>query len=156
MAKIKVTFEQLVELRHRSDVTIYIEQETVEAHIKDVSARTIDPVMLLPDELRGMLHHRAAFRRAFECGYITYKGGRFVSKFSSVYKLAYFLGRCFSNDKIGMHSKNKYIVGQFTFPAAELERAFGLENLKKSRQGAMKRKNFRCYKFIDSLFVNKG
>ena len=154
MAKIKVTFEQLVELRHRSDVTIYIEQNTLEAHIKDVSLKTVDPVKLLPDGLRKALRHRAAFRRAFECGFITYKAGHFGHTFTTAYKLAYFLGRCFSDDRIVGRSKKEYVCGD-NFPAAELDRLFDVKNLKESREGVMKLKNFRCYKFIDSLFVSR-
>lgn len=113
-----------------------------------------DPVMLLPEELKRKLIHRAAFRRAFIEGCLCIEDGKIVSRFRTPAALAYFLGRCFSNDKSVKQCKFRvWTRGDREFPAAALNRLFGMTDLREIRKNHIKNKIPAWFKEIDNLFV---
>lgn len=113
-----------------------------------------DPVMLLPKDLKRKLIHRAAFRRAFSEGYLCIEDGEIVGRFRTPAALAYLLGRCFSNDK-SMKQLNYrvWVRGDREFPAAALNRLFGMTDLREIRKNHIKNKIPAWFKEIDNLFV---
>ncbi len=119
-----------------------------------------DPVMLLPRELKRKLIHRAAFRRAFERGYLTFENGKIISHFITNGLFAYFLGRVFCNDK--SDSKLGYvrwIKGNEPFPEKELCLLFGIPNLREIRKNHVTEKNYqkiiKGYEVVDNLFFTE-
>jgi len=113
-----------------------------------------DPVGLLPRGLRRKLLHRAAFRRAFETGLLTVEAGVVEHHFRSKGVLAYFCGRCFSDDKSEKVFKQKvWRKGDRAFPAEELNALFGETNLKECRKNGMKNKIPNGTEEVDNLFV---
>ncbi len=113
-----------------------------------------DPLSYLPEELKRKLIHRAAFRRAFIEGCLCIEDGKIVSRFRTPAALAYFLGRCFSNDISMKQCKFRmWIRGDREFPAAALNRLFGMTDLREIRKNHIKNKIPAWFKEIDNLFV---
>ena len=110
-----------------------------------------DPVGKLPDGLRRKLKDKRAFRRACRKGLIVYKNGVWVSNFENKSVLSNFFGRCFSCDYV---EYGVFMKGIFSFPACELERLFGVKNLRDSRKFLLNKKISRRCKNIDNLFVD--
>jgi len=118
------------------------------------SIEGIDPVMLLPQGLRSKLIHRAAFRRAFDKGFLCVENGTVVSQFGSPWALAYFTGRCFSNDKSRKMLKSRvWEKGNRPYPATELDAFFRTRNLRVIRKYHLNNEILEWFEEIDNLFV---
>jgi len=114
----------------------------------------VDPVMLLPQRLRSKLIHRAAFRRAFDRGFLCVENGVVVSQFGSPWALAYFTGRCFSNDKSRKVLNHRvWKKGDRAYPATELNLFFGMPDLRSIRKFHINNEILGWFEEIDNLFV---
>lgn len=138
----------------RLNITINQTEETT--LYKDVD----DPVMLLPRELKRKLIHRAAFRRAFERGYLTFENGKIISHFKTNSLLTYFSGRVFCNDKSDCKlGYVRWIKGNEPFPEKELCLLFGIPNLREIRKNHVTEKNYqkiiKGYEVVDNLFFTE-
>lgn len=116
-----------------------------------------DPLSYLPEELKRKLIHRAAFRRAFERGYLTFENGKIISHFITNALLAYFLSRVFCNDKPDYKlGYVRWIKGNKPFPEKELYLLFGIRNLREIRKSHVTEKNYqkiiKGYETVDNLF----
>lgn len=153
--------EEVISLLQNLDGTnvrlnITINQTEEATFYKDVD----DPVMLLPRELKRKLIHRAAFRRAFERGYLTFENGKIISHFITNGLLAYFLGRVFCNDKSDCKlGYVRWIKGNKQFPEKELYLLFGIPNLREIRKNHVTEKNYqkiiKGYEVVDNLFFTE-
>lgn len=119
-----------------------------------------DPVVLLPRELKRKLIHRAAFRRAFERGYLTLENGKIISHFKTNSLLTYFLSRVFCNDKSDYKlGYVRWIKGNKPFPEKELYLLFGIRNLREIRKSHVTEKNYKKiikdYEMVDNLFFTE-
>lgn len=145
-----MTTDQIIALllEHRQEISAWFDPND------SPTDNTLDPVLLLPKNLRKKLRHRKAFRNAFSLGYISIDEGEVVSHFRSVAMLAYFCGRCFSDDTVLIRHRYRYIqTSDISFPAAELERFFGVSHLRDSRKNLMNKKIPAWYQTIDNLFI---
>jgi len=114
--------------------------------------------MVLPHDLRCKLifDKREGFWRAFEWGFLVIEDGKVVSRFSTPATLAYFLGRCFSNDRsLKMHNHRVWKKGDRPFPAKALNAFFGVRNLWELRRDHIKNEIFEWTEEVDNLFITE-
>jgi len=84
-------------------------------------------VRQLPIGLQAKLQDSTMFIRACEKRMIVFENGKWISKFEYKSTLSYFCGRCFCKDRpVG----KKLIRGKNDMPVSDLEKMFGVENLK--------------------------
>jgi len=142
----------MTEVKKTSSCNIVI--KSVKTEIITTTVSGVDPVALLPLGLQRKLIHRAAFRRAFDEGYLCVENGRIVSQFGSPWALAYFTGRCFSNDKSRKILKHRvWVKGDRAYPATELNALFGMRNLREIRKSHLKNEIPEWFECVDNLFV---
>lgn len=148
--------ELLTLLEEHSDEVVAVVFKNVHEETTTVYASGSDPVMQLPDDLRGKLipKYQNAFKKAFDQNLLCYKNGRIKSFFRSPGALAYFLGRCFSGDKPCKVLKYRvWKRGDIPFPATGLNALFGKKNIWELRRNNSENKNFHDFEVVDNLFV---
>ena len=132
-------------MRHIPEITQWVNEVVIN--------NVVDPVEMLPPRLRSQLRCPEAFRRAFNEGWITIESERMVSHFGSLRMLAHFCGRTFAGDTVvAIHKFRMVESGHFPFPASELERLFGVGNLREQRKNLLKNRLPKRYQVIDNLF----
>lgn len=101
-----------------------------------------------------------AFHRAVQYGYIQVdQKGNLHWMLGSTTLLAYFCGRMWCGDASRYSRRVQaglWTFGKRQFPAASLNRTFGVTTLKESRNRRKNRTLPRGYEVIDSLFDNNG
>lgn len=111
----------------------------------------------LTKQLQETMLNASAFDKAVAMGYIVMAedGQHLVWALGNNALLAYFCGKLWCGDK-GVFSRRKQAMlwspGKLMFPAAQLNRTFGVTTLKQIR---IKRKNLtlpRCFQLVDNLF----
>ena len=132
-------------MRHIPEITQWVNEVVINNVVVDED----DPLECVPLSLRSQMVHPKAFANACEQGLITIEHGRMVSHFANKCQLTYFCGRCFAGDCV---VGRLVLKGNKPFPAAQIERLFGVTDMKNVRKKLRKNKLPRCYQVIDLLF----